>query len=76
MKHEMRSSRGSRMPIRHRSHELPPAPPLSLDLLAECPPAEADQILLSCFGLDLAGTCHRRDLYYALQLAGYTGPLA
>jgi hypothetical protein len=41
--------------IHHRSCR-PPAQPRALGQLVRHPPSEADEILLGCFGVDLAGT--------------------
>ncbi len=49
---------------------------VSLQQLAERPVPECDQILLCCFGLDLATTRDGKQLRLALNQAGYRSALA
>jgi hypothetical protein len=60
--------------VHHRSRR-PAQRPLSMQLLAERPPSDADHVLLNCFCIDLKGSGHHRDLCHALRSAGFLGPL-
>jgi hypothetical protein len=46
-----------------------------LDQLAATGPPIPDHVLLCCFGPELTGTRHHRQLSGALQRVGYGGPL-